>query len=1041
MKRNLIVLPDGTKLYSGTGTQNAIQSVTVTESVNSGTELTLGSVCCSCLEATIINPGGGLLLNAGDVVQLYKFETDKDLQSLDRCEKVGTFLLEKPVRPTANTLKITAYDFISMLDKDLSDWLLSLDGWPYAVTDFAKMVCGVCGLQANEDTIEALPNGSHPIQKFAVSVTGRKLMEWVGQIGGRFCRADKDGYMEFAWYEPTNISIGIGDSYYMGGSLSYEDYTVSPIEKVQIRLTEDDVGVVAPDGDTAEKNTYIITGNYLLSDSTTAAIQSIAQSLYNQLRAVTYTPLKVTVPLNAGIRAGQIIQVIDRNGKELPTYVMTAVQTGQRIELESTGSHRRDSTTVVNNESLRDLRGRVLTIQKSAEALRIENKELEGRCSALELQVGSITMEVVNDKNGAAASIKISAGEKILVDSSSPRKAFANSAESAVEITGGTVAFNSNTLIVNSTNFTVDATGKITAKDAELSGSMTTVNGSYMSKLTGGDLKMYYGGALYGEFGSAVWAGSGERGIALHAEKDTSFISFSRRVESGDSYNVDFMLNYGVNPAGVEERFIVYSSTRFLAATVFAASVTFDGSNYFNGSIYLANSKYIYGYDTNGNYRVVASVNSNDQLELGGYSLNTYLYGAHVYLGHGNYPTTIRGSSITVSDKASFDASVTFNSSTVHKGSNYFTGSIYLANSKYMYVYDTEGNYRYLAYADGDNNLWLGNTNMPTTLRGRSVEIRNLIDPTLDHHAVPKGYMESYVDNLRHRNYLDNWYFPDAVNQRGAGTYWSEGFTVDRWKLSLWQSSGAYAYPNKSDLTLHNETAQGTACSCYLEQTIDEPARLAGKTVTFSAKLRGVTVAGDPILRIYTDKGVYKSKYIRSSDANSIVTVTATLPTDITSLAVGIGCYASYGGDGSFNIAIESMKLEICGVSTLAYDKPPDKTAQLLECQRYFVRYKNDSSAQFLVGATTGTTVYTTLHLPVPMRGAAGATITGENVNIYPFISGGSVAVTSISGYLTGGRRACIITASHAATNDLPAKTPAAIRLAAGGYIDISCDI
>lgn len=413
MKRNLIVLPDGTKLYSGTGTQNAIQSVTVTESVNSGTELTLGSVCCSCLEATIINPGGGLMLNAGDVVQLYKFETDEDLQSLDRCEKVGTFLLEKPVRPTANTLKITAYDFISLLDKDLSDWLLSLDGWPYAVTDFAKMVCGVCGLQANEDTIEALPNGSHPIQMFAVSVTGRKLMEWVGQIGGRFCRADKDGYIEFAWYEPTDISIGSGDSYYMGGSLSYEDYTVSPIEKVQIRLTEDDVGVVAPDGDTAEKNTYIITGNYLLSDSSTAAIQPIAQSLYDQLRAVTYTPLKVTVPLNAGIRAGQIIQVIDRNGKELPTYVMTAVQTGQRIELESTGSHRRDSTTVVNNESLRDLRGRVLTIQKSAEMLRVENKDLERTLrSEIEQTADSINLEVTDGTPGNTATIKLTVGDK-----------------------------------------------------------------------------------------------------------------------------------------------------------------------------------------------------------------------------------------------------------------------------------------------------------------------------------------------------------------------------------------------------------------------------------------------------------------------------------------------------------------------------------------------------------------------------------------------------------------------------------------------------
>ena len=742
MKRNLIVLPDGTKLYSGTGTQDAIQSVTVTESVNSGTELTSGSVCCSCLEATIINPGGGLLLNAGDVVQLYRFETDKDLQSLDRCEKVGTFLLEKPVRPTANTLKITAYDYISLLDKDLSDWLLSLDGWPYAVTDFAKMVCGVCGLQANEDTIEALPNGSHPIQKFAVSVTGRKLMEWVGQIGGRFCRADKDGYMEFAWYEPTNISIGSGDSYYMGGSLSYEDYTVSPIEKVQIRLTEDDVGVVAPDGDTTEKNTYIITGNYLLSDSSTAAIQPIAQSLYNQLSTVIYTPLKVTIPLAVGIRAGQIIQVIDRNGKELPTYVMTAVQTGQRIELESTGSHRRDSTTAVNNESLRDLRGRVLTIQKSAEALRIENKELEGRCSALEMQVGSITMEVVNDKNGAAASIKISAGEKILVDSSSPRKAFANSAESAVEITGGTVAFNSNTLIVNSTNFTVDASGKITAKDAVLSGSMTTINGYRSARLTSGGLELTYDNAHKATFHTTTWKDKPEViGTGIYISEDSDFIVFGRSNGSG-TYNVAYTISYGIGLDSYADRHVFDGSARFHGPVTFDSAVTHSGEVTFDGSIYLANSKYIYGYDTEGNYRSLVTVNSSNQACFGGYALDTYLYGANLYVGHGGYPTIIRGSSITVNNAATFVSDVTFKTG-VSGISAVFSSSVVAGwvKSNRIAMTDSDGNVQYYAYLSSDT-FYVGEANHMTYLFGSQVEVRNLIDPTLAHHAVPKSYVD-----------------------------------------------------------------------------------------------------------------------------------------------------------------------------------------------------------------------------------------------------------------------------------------------------------
>ena len=48
MRKNLIILLDGTEISSG------IRSCTYTESVNSGTELTLGSVCCACLELSVL---------------------------------------------------------------------------------------------------------------------------------------------------------------------------------------------------------------------------------------------------------------------------------------------------------------------------------------------------------------------------------------------------------------------------------------------------------------------------------------------------------------------------------------------------------------------------------------------------------------------------------------------------------------------------------------------------------------------------------------------------------------------------------------------------------------------------------------------------------------------------------------------------------------------------------------------------------------------------------------------------------------------------
>ena len=51
MQKIIIELPDGTRIGSGANATYAIKSHTITECVNSGTELTLGSACCACFEA------------------------------------------------------------------------------------------------------------------------------------------------------------------------------------------------------------------------------------------------------------------------------------------------------------------------------------------------------------------------------------------------------------------------------------------------------------------------------------------------------------------------------------------------------------------------------------------------------------------------------------------------------------------------------------------------------------------------------------------------------------------------------------------------------------------------------------------------------------------------------------------------------------------------------------------------------------------------------------------------------------------------------
>lgn len=368
MFRTILKLPDGREVSSGAGQQYVIRSFKLTEQVNDSKELTLGSVCANVLEAELQTPNGGLELLAGQEITVYRMDEEGSRHLL------GQFVLEKPERPSANLLRITAYDRVRLLDRDVSQWLGSLNQWPYPMIDFAHMVCDACGLELTNDTI---PNGDYPVQAFySPKITARQLMQWIGEAAGRFCRATPEGKLEFAWYTPSNVTLtSNGERFFYQDGLSFMDYCVAPVQKVQIKQTRDDVGVIWPD-ETGEKNTYVISGNYLLATDNTDTLLPVAQTLYEQLKDLTYTPCKVRIPACMDVHAGHRVQIIDRNGKSMEILVMSKMQAGQQDTLECTGSHQRDVTVETNSEKYRGITRQMLEVGKAVEGLTVTASQI-----------------------------------------------------------------------------------------------------------------------------------------------------------------------------------------------------------------------------------------------------------------------------------------------------------------------------------------------------------------------------------------------------------------------------------------------------------------------------------------------------------------------------------------------------------------------------------------------------------------------------------------------------------------------------------------
>lgn len=343
MIKTIIVLADGTEISAGQNEKNAIQSTSVIEACNDGEDLTFGSVCAKKIDVQIITPQNTLSVRAGDRISVYE-------ECGGNRRKKGVFVAEKPKKKGANTTSISAYDYVSLLDKDLAAWfnLLPQENFPYSAFNLARDVCSQCGVSLSNSSI---PNGSFGINKTTFDkVTGRQIIRWIGEICGCFCVADENGGILYDWYKQNGTPIQASGNgvIYFRGSLSYEDYQTEAIDRVQIRKDAKSEGVVYPSG--AESgNDYIIEANPFLSGHASAG--TIAEALYRKLSSVRYTPCKVRIPSSFLFNVGDIVTIKDANGVEIVSYIMQKTRNAHTITLESSGNSVRGGAIDLYNNS------------------------------------------------------------------------------------------------------------------------------------------------------------------------------------------------------------------------------------------------------------------------------------------------------------------------------------------------------------------------------------------------------------------------------------------------------------------------------------------------------------------------------------------------------------------------------------------------------------------------------------------------------------------------------------------------------------------
>ena len=271
----------------------------------------------------------------------------------------------------------------------------------------------------------------------------------------------------------------------------------------------------------------------------------------------------------------------------------------------------------------------------------------------------------VSGSLGSEASIILSVGANKYtgeMDLSQIRQAFADD-QTEISISAGALTFNSNTIIINSSYFTLDSSGYVTATggtiggwtlknyklyagdgsdiktvaiqaptennlyvfaaggtshdsyadcpfrvtkagklyatDAIINGSVVTIDSPYKTELDFGSLRLYWNDDLCGTVNTKYWSGASTAGLSLRVEEGGDYLMFSH---ADDTQGSGYVVDYYLNAGWspeLDEKHIFQTSARFLSDVYIAGKTRIRSLRLFG-----SDGEYLVGIGSNGNLTV-----------------------------------------------------------------------------------------------------------------------------------------------------------------------------------------------------------------------------------------------------------------------------------------------------------------------------------------------------------------------------------------------------------------------------------------------------
>ena len=329
----------------------------------------------------------------------------------------------------ADVKDVVAYDCMNKFDIPADEWLQSLT-YPMTVEQMFTSLCNYVGVTG--EIGNALANmKARSFSEAPIKNTGlmcRDVLELIAEACGCYARITPDEHCKLVWFTVTGWNL-TNDEIFERGIKQY----MSQVSGVNVRNTEDDIGVLYPTNADPD-NLYVIVDNPFLVTANATEETNYIVPLYDRLRQYNHYPFTLTGIGNPLIEAGDIIYAYPSNDAEnprwFPVYVKEMLWNGACTDMyQSTGNRTRKVYSSAVKQKL-SIGGRYHIFKNDIEELYSEIADAEGditalgqRADAIELSAGKkARMWYANTAPTGTASEPLVANVDYWIDTAHDRK-------------------------------------------------------------------------------------------------------------------------------------------------------------------------------------------------------------------------------------------------------------------------------------------------------------------------------------------------------------------------------------------------------------------------------------------------------------------------------------------------------------------------------------------------------------------------------------------------------------------------------------------